>query len=219
MRNDLRERAALDRVRREELELKIQLRRSELVEADQVARELADAANAVKARLRRIPSSAMRNNLRAIGRLEGDRIVLRIPRELPSPNTWNGRHWRYKHQLSQTWEQELLYASFEMAAGVTGHAGSGAFSALAVLAQAKRSGPSRKRVSVTREVPSARHYIRDDDNLRFSVKPLLDALKRLGYIRNDSRKWLELPTPEQQVSADGHYWTDIIIEAAKEPRS
>lgn len=51
------ERAALDRVRREELELKMQVRRGELVEVDQVAREFADAANAVKARLRRIPDA------------------------------------------------------------------------------------------------------------------------------------------------------------------
>jgi hypothetical protein len=61
-------------------------------------------------------------------------------------------------------------------------------------------------------VPSARNFIRDDDNLRFAVKPLLDALKRQGYIKNDSRKWLEHPTPTQSVSPDGKDWTIVTIE-------
>jgi hypothetical protein len=71
----------------------------------------------------------------------------------------------------------------------------------------------KQRVVVERQVASARNFIRDDDNLRFSVKPLLDALKRQGYIRNDSRKWLEHPTPTQSVSPDGKAWTLVTIEA------
>jgi hypothetical protein len=73
---------------------------------------------------------------------------------------------------------------------------------------------TKMRVEVERHVPSARNFIRDDDNLRFSVKPLLDALKRQGYIKNDSRKWLEQPTPTQHVSADGKDWTVVRIEPA-----
>lgn len=53
----LQERARLDRVRREELELKMEVRRGELMPCDQVAMEFADIANAVKARMRRIPDS------------------------------------------------------------------------------------------------------------------------------------------------------------------
>lgn len=51
------EKALLDRKRREELELKIMVRRGELVEAEEAAREFADCAAAVKARLRRIPDA------------------------------------------------------------------------------------------------------------------------------------------------------------------
>ncbi len=51
------ERALLDRARREDLELKMHVRRGELVEAGQVALEFAEIANSVKARLRRIPDA------------------------------------------------------------------------------------------------------------------------------------------------------------------
>jgi hypothetical protein len=115
---------------------------------------------------------------------------LRIARELVSPNIWNGRHWRVKHRISQEWERDLW----------------------ATLPRAAFLLAGRKRVSVTREVPSGRNFIRDDDNLRFSVKPLLDALKRRGLITNDSRKWIDLPTPVQKISADGGYWTEIQID-------
>ena len=74
-------------------------------------------------------------------------------------------------------------------------------------------GDARKmRLTVERQVPTRRHFIRDDDNLRFSVKPLCDALKRGGYIYDDSRKWLEHPTPTQSVSPDGQDWTIVTIE-------
>jgi phage terminase Nu1 subunit (DNA packaging protein) len=51
------EKALLDRKRREELELKIEVRRGELVEAADAARDFAECAAAVKARLRRIPDA------------------------------------------------------------------------------------------------------------------------------------------------------------------
>lgn len=50
-------RALLDQKRREELDLRLQVRRGELVPAADVHREFADAANQVKARLRRIPDA------------------------------------------------------------------------------------------------------------------------------------------------------------------
>lgn len=51
------ERAMLDRKRREELELRMQKQRGELVSVDEAARDFADVANAVKSRLRRIPDA------------------------------------------------------------------------------------------------------------------------------------------------------------------
>jgi Holliday junction resolvase RusA-like endonuclease len=143
-------------------------------------------------------------------------MTLRIPRELVSPNQWNGRHWRVKHRISQEWEVEIGWAVVALQARQHGGAAASTTAGLMQWAQGRAIPmpvPARVRVSVTREVPSGRNFIRDDDNLRFCVKPLLDALKRQGYIKNDSRKWIELPTPEQRISADGKYWTVIALQA------
>ena len=138
---------------------------------------------------------------------EGVSLTLRIPRRLESPNTWNGRHWRVKHKISQEWENDICGAYYEQIAGRQNALG-------CFVGPRKWEGivVGRMRLTVERHVPSARNFIRDDDNLRFSVKPLLDALKRQGYIKNDSRKWLDHPTPTQHVSADGKDYTVITIE-------
>lgn len=153
------------------------------------------------------------------GAIDPSHLTLRVNRELVSPNRWNGRHWRVKHRISQDWEYAIgaalldlvrttgVHVSFDMVlAGLSGPKWA--------IGQVQ-SKPMR--VSITREVPSGRNFIRDDDNLRFCVKPLLDALKRQGYIKNDSRKWIELPRPEQRISTDGQYWTEIRLEPVEEP--
>lgn len=133
-------------------------------------------------------------------------IDLLVPRQLKSPNTWNGRHWRYKHRESQEWEQAVFYL-IAAQRGVKGVLGAiytlGAFPWPACT--------TRQMVTVTRFVPTARNFIRDEDNLRFATKPLNDALKRLKLIHDDSRKWLEQDMPTQNVSGDGRYYTRIQI--------
>lgn len=134
-------------------------------------------------------------------------VTLSIPRELKSPNAWNGRHWRYKYRETQEWEQFIWTALAKQAR---------ASSVVAVLAVMNALPPKRvceekRRVTVTRLVPSKRNFIRDDDNLRFATKPLNDALKRLGLIRDDNRKWLEQPMPMQAVSETGGWLTVIEI--------
>ena len=121
-------------------------------------------------------------------------LELRIPRRLESPNVWNGRHWRTKHRISQEWGDFITYAARSPYAWPWGRE------------------PVKLSLTVERHVPSARNFIKDDDNLRFAVKPLLDALKRLGFIADDSRKWLEHPTPTQHISEDGKDWTVVRIQ-------
>jgi hypothetical protein len=128
-------------------------------------------------------------------------LHLEIPRELKSPNKWQGRHWRYKHRETQQWEWEIAAVALTTNGGYL---------------QFQRDGGMLRpyevrRVTVTRIVPSKRNFIKDDDNLRFSTKPLNDALKRLGLIYDDSRKWLQQPIPEQIVSPEGEWRTVIEI--------
>lgn len=152
-------------------------------------------------------------------------LVLKIPRRLESPNTWNGRHWRVKHRISQEWEKAIGGAAVDdilERARRAGNPNPKPDFPMALLCMMGPRGearlakselkPIRYRVAVERQVPSARNFIRDDDNLRFAVKPLLDALKRQGYIYNDSRTWLEHETPTQTVSTDGKDWTIVTLE-------
>lgn len=135
-------------------------------------------------------------------------IDLTVERELKSPNRWQGRHWRYKHRESQDWQMAI---AFEM---LTQEAQRSVWALLYASNDMKprRVCVERRRVTVARLVPSRRNFIRDDDNLRFATKPLNDALKRLGLIHDDSRKWLEQVIPTQEVSTDGKYYTRITIE-------
>lgn len=123
-------------------------------------------------------------------------LTLRIPRELRSPNAWLWGHWRKKQRERQQWEQDIAVALLTTK-------GQRSLPALLVAMNAVPAVPRtcdvRRRVVVTRVVPSSRRFIRDEDNLRFSVKPVNDALKRLGLIKDDNAKWLEQPMPTQQV--------------------
>jgi Holliday junction resolvase RusA-like endonuclease len=50
------------------------------------------------------------------------------------------------------------------------------------------AGLGRVKIEIT--VHNAREY--DPDNLYGSLKPILDALKLSGFIRDDSREWIQL---------------------------
>ena len=126
-------------------------------------------------------------------------LELRIPRRLESPNKSRGAHWRVRHRISKDWEREIGWARV-----IQGKS------------DAMYLATGKMRVEIERHVPSGHNFIHDADNLAFSSKPILDSLKRLGYIKNDSRKWLEHPTPTQHVSADGKDWTVIRISRAED---
>jgi Holliday junction resolvase RusA-like endonuclease len=124
-------------------------------------------------------------------------LVLRVPRRLESPNASRGGHWRVRHRISMEWERDLGWARVTTKQAPENCLATG-----------------KMRVTVERHVPSGRNFIRDDDNLMFATKPVRDALKRLGYIKGDSRVWLEHPLPTQHVSEDGRDWTIVRIEKA-----
>lgn len=145
-----------------------------------------------------------RERVTAVLEVQGETLVFRVARRLDSPNRWQGRHWRYKDNLTRTWERAMARALVARGPQLE-----------------DRSVIVRRRMKVTvaRLVPSARNFIRDDDNLRFAVKPLNDALKRLGLIYQDARAWLEQSMPEQRVSEDGYDWTIVTVtpvEAVKQ---
>ena len=54
----------------------------------------------------------------------------------------------------------------------------------------------------------------DPDNALGCLKPVLDAMRKVGYIRDDSASWLELLPVRQERSAAGPPATTIEIELA-----
>jgi hypothetical protein len=136
------------------------------------------------------------------------RIELRIQRKLRSPNEYLGMHWREKARERKAWQGHIANA-LVTALGVAG--ARCVLGPEAPLAGCRGECRDRRRVEVIRFAPGRRNFIRDDDNLRFSVKPVLDALKHLALIRDDHRKWIDLPTPTQEVSHDGTFWTWVSV--------
>lgn len=153
------------------------------------------------------PPSFRVQELAAVGP-EG-RLEFRIQRKLRTPNEYLGMHWREKGRERKAW---------------TAHFANALITALGVPCARALLGPgapligcdggctSRRRIEVIRWAPTPRNFIRDDDNLRFTVKPLLDALKHLGVIRDDHRKWLEVESPTQDMSHDGTFWTWVAVD-------
>ena len=56
--------------------------------------------------------------------------------------------------------------------------------------------PRRVEEKIRLEVTVHRKKLQDPDNAVASVKPLLDALRRTGWLRDDSHEWLELSVKE-----------------------
>lgn len=57
----------------------------------------------------------------------------------------------------------------------------------------------------------------DDDNAAARHKPLLDWLKRAGYIRDDRRKCLRWRSfPSQIVRRDGTYWIELTLNEVRD---
>lgn len=126
-----------------------------------------------------------------------DRVTVRVGRELRSPNRW--RTWRAEYDESQQWE-----AAFK--GGTRGCPATVLF-----------PWPmGRRLVTIARLVPGRRNLLKDRDNRHFLGKPLVDAIKRLGWIKDDNERWLDQLPPTQDVSEDGRYWTVLTIEPAKE---
>lgn len=76
----------------------------------------------------------------------------------------------------------------------------------------------RRRLTITRWVPSMRNFIRDVDNCYAVTKSIRDSIKGLGLIRDDSDRWLDMPKPIQAVSVDGLYWTEFTIAPMELPQ-
>lgn len=144
-----------------------------------------------------------------------DVLELVIARRLESPNKTRGYHWRRRHRETMWWEALIKVAAAnperlqQWNLITETHVRKGRTGKFYICDARKHE---RRRVTVVRFVRKAQAFIRDEDNLRFCVKPLNDALKRLGLICDDSRELLEQPPVEQRIAPDGVEKTVVVIE-------
>jgi Holliday junction resolvase RusA-like endonuclease len=102
-------------------------------------------------------------------------ISITVPLVPPSPNVLR-RQFRNPHEykrLREVWEHSLAYA-----------VGS------ATLKRELQEQAMTRRVRVRITIHHSRRY--DEDNIYGSIKPVLDALRNVGYIHDDNRKWIDL---------------------------
>lgn len=143
-------------------------------------------------------------------------LELVMPFRLKSANVHARRHWKGWYAETHIWQGHINVAAcragdaakWSLLEGVRMERDNrGHFKPVEIRRQ------ERRRVSVIRIVKYRHHFISDDDNLKFALKPLLDALKRAGYIYDDKREWLDQPAlPEQRVAEDGIARTIVRIE-------
>jgi hypothetical protein len=135
--------------------------------------------------------------------------IFRLPRELRSLNATMWGHWRNAAAEREAWEREFegAIAAFSVARRVEGWTRA-EFDAFAQL----RRQRELRRVRVIRLVPHARHLLGDDGNLRACDKHLVDAMRHVGLIHNDSRTWLDHRAPTQVLAEDWAWWTHVQLD-------
>jgi hypothetical protein len=140
------------------------------------------------------------------GRIEiaWPRLVLGLPKRLERPNAWLWAHWRTKKAAKDAWARLI-------ATTVCDFVGRPSIADYRRPADAIGWVPpaGRLRVEIVRHVTRG-PGIPDDDNLLFSAKGLADCLVQAGFLRDDTRKEIDLQVV-QVPSADGLDLTVITI--------
>lgn len=111
-----------------------------------------------------------------------------IPKLVKSLNKFKGRHWSYYDRIKKGW-----------------------FSALAVMLGAGEHHNAFQHVTITAYCDSTRNFL-DDDNFRGGCKPVVDCLKNLGWIKDDSLKWVQVEYTQKIKGDDGTTETGTCIQ-------
>jgi hypothetical protein len=103
-------------------------------------------------------------------------VVLRIPLETPSVNAWHGAHWRRYRLHFNRWFIQIRARLHPR--------------------------PARPDVLIQGRIISYRGRLLDYANLVGGCKPIPDVLKRLGYLKDDSPKWVTLVYAQHLAPVD-----------------
>lgn len=119
-----------------------------------------------------------------------DGVQLVIAARLPSLNEFVDRHWAVSRRLKATWRMLLAHA---------------------LIVDGRRWQAEHRPVccDLLRVVPSRRQLL-DHDNLWGGAKKVVDAMKELGWIVDDSPTWLTLQV-DQEIQNGGPAWTRVRL--------
>lgn len=113
-----------------------------------------------------------------------------IPMVPLSPNEILGRHWSKKHGEAKKWRRAI--------GAVCKHAPKGAITG---------------RVFV--EIGIYRERLLDPDNAVAACKPILDALKRYGWLVDDSEQFLELSVFQRVIQREEQGVEIVLVHPAE----
>lgn len=102
-----------------------------------------------------------------------------IPKRAPSLNQWKNKHWSVYHKLKGTWSDYLSL----------------------MLMRGDHRGLRRYIDVVAYQLDRNGFY--DQDNLDGGFKPVLDVLKDLGWIYDDTKNWVEVRYNQRVVGEHG----------------
>ena len=107
-------------------------------------------------------------------------VVIRVPGCPPSLNKILRMHWATRKKLLEAWSSDLWYSASCLGRSAT------------------LSGWARSRARLTVNICLQHNRLFDKDNAYGSVKVVLDAMKSLGFIADDSPEFIDLEVTQEK---------------------
>ena len=114
---------------------------------------------------------------------QGGKVKAELPFVCKSPINSGGLHWTKRRKLQER-AAEYLFAAWG------------------------KSEPPSERRTMTITLHRPPHHAMDRDNAYASVQPVVNAVKKLGHLRDDSEEWLDLIVRQAD---DKKRWTEVEI--------
>jgi hypothetical protein len=111
-----------------------------------------------------------------------------VPKLVKSLNRFKGRHWSYYNRIKRSW-----------------------LSALTLILGRGEHHNVFQNVKITAYHESTRNFL-DDDNFRGGCKPVIDCLKDLGWVKDDSLKWVKVKYEQKTRGEEGTHETGTRIQ-------
>lgn len=119
----------------------------------------------------------------------------------PTTNELERMHWAVKKRLRTSLGLELRIAQLQWSPATSAE----------IMEPTAPGCPPTKRRRVRFTVYWRTRRV-DPDNLAGGLKPVLDAMRDVGLIKNDSPRWLDMPAPQQYLARKTEPRIEITIE-------